>query len=137
MAAEARGKGPNQVRTNNFRGKKKVYYERLVQLRDELIDEVAELSGYSLTAEKQAGEESADVGSDNFLREMEIGLMSAEGAKVKAIQDAIKRLEEGGYGTCQECGEKIAEGRLEAIPYARHCIECKSKLESGDALGVS
>ena len=113
-----------------FKGKKKVYYDRLIALREGLLGEMQALSGYSLTANKQAGEELADVGSDNFIRDMELGLMSEEGRTVQMIDEAIRRLANGTYGTCQDCGEKIQEGRLEALPYAVLCVNCKAAHEN-------
>jgi DnaK suppressor protein len=118
-----------------LKGKKKKYYDALTEMRDRLIDEVQTLSAHSLSSNKQAGEELADVGSDNFIREMEIGLMSEEGRTIKLIQDAIGRLHDGSYGICSDCDEKIQAGRLEAIPYARLCINCKSRREKAEYFG--
>ncbi len=126
--------GIESQKTPSYRGKKKVYYDRLIELRESLLNELQELSGYSLTANKQAGEELADVGSDNFLREMELGLVTEEGRRIRLIDDAINRLKNNLYGTCMDCGKDIDEGRLEAIPYARLCIKCKSSREAADRL---
>lgn len=119
-----------------YTGKNKVYYEALVQLRDELVDEVRTLSDHSLTFNKQAGEELADIGSDNFIREMELGLLSDEGRKIQLIQEALTALKKGSYGECVECSEPIGDARLEALPYARYCVKCKSKLEQMQRDGV-
>jgi DnaK suppressor protein len=115
-----------------FRGKKKEQYERLVELREQLVDELRTLSDHSLTYNKQAGEELADIGSDQFLREMELGLVTEEGRKVRLIDEAIERLKGGTYGLCSECGKEISEARLEALPYAKLCIKCKSRRESAE-----
>ncbi len=48
---------------------------------------------------------------------------------LKAVDDALVRLEEGSYGICTECGEPIAEARLDALPAARMCIDCASVME--------
>ena len=117
--------GPEEA----FKGKKKKYYDDLVNLREHFVDQIRTLSAHSLSSSKQAGEELADIGSDNFIREIELGLMSEEGKTIKAIQEAIGRLKSGEYGICMDCNEKIKEGRLEAIPYAKLCINCKSKRE--------
>ena len=119
----------------NFRGKKKVYYQRLVEMRDELIDEVQALSRQSLHSHKQAGEELADIGSDNFNREMDLSLMSEEDRHLQLVQEAILALKEGTYGTCMDCEKKIQEARLEAKPHARLCIQCKSKREKMEESG--
>lgn len=112
-----------------------VYRERLLELRDQLVDEVKVLSSNSLVSTKQAGEELADIGSDNFLRDMELGLMDEESKKIMLIQDALERLDSGSYGVCLDCKKSISEGRLEALPYAKLCINCKARREELEAEG--
>ncbi|MCQ2378426.1 MAG: TraR/DksA C4-type zinc finger protein, partial [Victivallaceae bacterium] len=53
-----------------------------------------------------------------------------EGDVLKLINDALKRLIDGEYGKCQDCGEAIPEGRLQIRPYAVYCVKCKSRHES-------
>lgn len=120
-----------------YTGKKKKQYDALIELRDRLVDDVRTLSAHSLSSNKQAGEELADVGSDNFIREMGISLMSEEGRKVQLIQDALQRLNDGSYGVCMDCDKKIQEARLEAIPYAQLCVGCKSQREKDARYGHS
>jgi DnaK suppressor protein len=48
-----------------------------------------------------------------------------------AINDALKRIEDGTYGICANCGKPIGEERLAAIPWATHCIDCKRLEERG------
>lgn len=43
------------------------------------------------------------------------------------VEAALERLEAGGYGTCLDCGRSIAEGRLEALPWAAYCVDCQRK----------
>ena len=119
----------NKNKNPVFKGKEKKYYEKLVDLRDHFIDQVRTISAQSLSSSKQAGEELADIGSDNFIRETKLKLMSEEGKTIQAIQEAIQRLKTGEYGVCMDCDQKIQEGRLEALPYARLCVKCKSERE--------
>ena len=44
---------------------------------------------------------------------------------LNAIDEALRRIDEGTYGTCVRCGNRITEERLEAMPYAEKCIDCK------------
>ncbi len=60
-------------------------------------------------------------------------LSSIEVQRLKAIDDALRRIEEGSYGYCEECGEPIEEGRLIAKPFAVLCVRCKEKKERGEA----
>ena len=66
-----------------------------------------------------------DAASVTFDRELGYSLESNSGHVLAAIDEALKRIEEGSFGTCVRCGNPIAEERLEAMPYATKCIECK------------
>ena len=67
----------------------------------------------------------ADTASDTLMRELDEGLEeNAEHLLVK-IEGALKRIEDGTYGTCVICGRPIDEERLQAVPYAKLCIEDK------------
>jgi DnaK suppressor protein len=115
-------------------GERAHHYRNLVELRDSMILEVRALSDRSLNSTKSAGEELADIGSENFLREMELDLVSEEGRKINAIIGALRRLKNGGFGICEDCEESISEGRLQAIPYAELCVGCKSAREKNGGL---
>ncbi len=80
-----------------------------------------DLSGYSY--------HMADVGTDNFGREMELNIASSENERIRMIEEALERIEDGSYGGCVVCEGKINVERLEAVPYARLCIECARESE--------
>ena len=84
-------------------------------------DSSGDLSGYSY--------HMADVGTDNFGREMELNIASSENERIRMIEEALERIEEGTYGNCVSCDGKINVERLKAIPYARLCIECARESE--------
>ena len=127
----ARGTAPRRAprrRRNNTK-----YRNALLDLRDRLANQIRTLSATSLTSDKQAGEELADVGSDNFIRETELALMTEEEHRLALIEAAIERLDDGSYGVCRDCGGSIPDGRLVAKPYAVLCVDCKTEREkNGD-----
>ena len=61
--------------------------------------------------------------------EKEIILERTEEDIRRAVNQALDRIEEGIYGTCQQCGREIPQARLQAIPYTPYCINCERKLE--------
>jgi RNA polymerase-binding transcription factor DksA len=63
------------------------------------------------------------------LLEVEVGLIANESALLTDVTDALRRLDAGTFGTCEECGRRIARTRLDAVPYARHCIRCAKVAE--------
>jgi RNA polymerase-binding transcription factor DksA len=74
----------------------------------------------------------ADLGTDNYDQEFTLGLIENEQVTLELVNEALGRMEQGTYGRCVECGDPISKPRLQAIPYARHCIRCARKLEGGE-----
>ena len=79
----------------------------------------------SLTSNRQAGEESADVGSDDFIRETALSTLADERKKLQMIEQALKSMKESSFGICSDCGKPIGLGRLRARPYSKLCVVCK------------
>jgi DnaK suppressor protein len=73
----------------------------------------------------------ADIGSDNYEQEFALGLIEGEEVTLREIDEALKRIDEGIYGTCRNCAKKIPAPRLRAKPHAPFCIECKKLEEKG------
>ena len=74
----------------------------------------------------------ADLGTDNYDQEFTLGLIENEQGTLELVNEALDRMAQGKFGQCVECGELISKPRLQAIPYARHCIRCARKLEGGE-----
>ena len=73
----------------------------------------------------------ADHGTDNFDRDINLLLASGRQEAIYAIEDALRRLEAGSFGNCEVCGNPIGFDRLNAMPYAKTCVECKKDMEKG------
>ena len=84
-------------------------------------DASGDLSGYSF--------HMADMATDNFDREFTLGLASNEQQSLNMIDDALRKIDEGGYGVCEDCAKAITQKRLLAMPYARFCIKCQETEE--------
>ncbi|MDR1443275.1 MAG: TraR/DksA family transcriptional regulator [Treponema sp.] len=67
----------------------------------------------------------ADIASDDIDRKMIEAIGSQELKRLRLIDSALTRIQQGKYGLCIKCGKRIPQERLEAIPYALMCIECK------------
>jgi RNA polymerase-binding transcription factor len=107
--------------------------QMLMRKRQEILKEIEESLGQSLTEDQQRRLESArDVGDQALMdldRELGISLMEMRNRRRQAIDEALTRVNEGTYGICAECGVEISERRLEAVPFAKLCVECQSKEE--------
>lgn len=84
-------------------------------------DATGELSGYTF--------HQADVATDNYDREFSLGLATAEQRIIWEIDEALGRIQDRTFGNCLSCGKRIARRRLQALPYARYCIDCQKKEE--------
>jgi RNA polymerase-binding transcription factor len=76
-----------------------------------------------------SGDHIADSATETYLRELDEGLEENADHVLVAIDEALRRIEDGTYGLCSACGGPIGEERLEAVPYATLCIEDKRALE--------
>ena len=122
----------------DFKGADKVHYERLLAAREIVLKQMnyhAESALDCSDLEKRGvTTHMADVSSDNSRHEMQLKLLTEEGNVLELIEAAIKRLIEGTYGKCLDCGEPISEARLEVRPYAIYCVKCKSLREKNHRL---
>lgn len=84
-------------------------------------DASGDLSGYSF--------HMADMASDNYEREFSLGRASEEQDIMYAIDEALKRVADGTYGSCTQCSKSISKKRLDAVPHAELCINCQTKDE--------
>ena len=105
--------------------------ERLAAERDRLLDQVASLqrtfdqvvesSELDMTADDEHDPDGSTIA---FERQQVVALLDSARAQLAAVDDALTRVAEGTYGTCETCGRPIAPERLEAVPGTRTCIDC-------------
>jgi len=115
----------------------KKYRKLLEAKKKEMLDEIGEKmrSQVSTTIKESTGDLSsysfhmADQGTDAMEREMAFMFASKSGRLVYHIDEALRRIDEGTFGICEKCEGPISVARLEAVPHARMCIECKSDEE--------
>jgi DnaK suppressor protein len=118
------------VDTNAARERLQAERERVLaevqSLRDDLSHSIEDLVD-------EDGNDShlADSATETLDRGMEQSLEDNAENLLAHIDAALTRLDEGTYGRCERCGQPIAEERLEALPYATRCIECKRLEERG------
>ncbi len=109
--------------------------ERLLQLRDGMLDSMMGVAKDNLRSRAEGSEASAfgmhqaDAGSDAYDRDFALSLLSQEQDALYEIDEAIKRVSAGTYGICEMSGKPIPHARLEAIPFARLTVECQSQVE--------
>src|SRR5438105_6909691 len=126
------GRNHRERKMSPFTRKQK---EKLLNLRDAMVDSMAGVAQDTLRSRAEGSEASAfgmhqaDAGSDAYDRDFALSLLSQEQDALYEIDQALKRIELGTYGTCEMSGKSIPRARLEAIPFARFTVECQSQLE--------
>ena len=109
--------------------------KRLLLLRDVMLDSMSGVAQDNLRSRAEGSEASAfgmhqaDAGSDAYDRDFALNLLSQEQDALYEIDEALKRIEQGTYGTCEMSGKPINHERLEAIPFTRYTVEVQSQLE--------
>ncbi|MCI7398454.1 MAG: TraR/DksA family transcriptional regulator [Spirochaetia bacterium] len=104
--------------------------KKLTAERNEILDSLTGRNDQltSLGGATESGDD-ADIASDTIDRTLFNSLGQADQNRLAMIDRALDRITQGTYGICLECGEPIAETRLEAIPYATFCVECQHEYE--------
>jgi DnaK suppressor protein len=101
----------------------------LLEMREKLLADISEnIIPETLIASTEIGD-LIDQAGDERDRELSLLLSGRDKEKLAAIDEALEKLEEGTYGICEECGDKIGPGRLKVMPLARLCVNCQSKME--------
>jgi len=109
------------------------YRRHLQEILMHLGEKVENMEQAVLRETGDAASDTADeFGSQNSTREFQLGLIENEEEILHEVHQALSRLDEGTYGICERCEQPIPLRRLEVLPYARYCVECKRKLEEGE-----
>ena len=114
-----------------------VYKERLLKERERVVAALDYLHQENAGSLREESEEApladnlAETATVTLDREIDYSLEEASNHVLSAIDAALKRIADGTYGECTACGRPIGEDRLDAIPYAAQCIECRAREERG------
>ena len=101
----------------------------VVGLRAEIAQAEAGIADRLRDSVGDAGDDQADLGAKTFEREHELALTHNSRELLRQNEQALARIAEGTYGTCDSCGEPIGKARLQAFPRATLCVTCKQREE--------
>ena len=110
--------------------KKREQLSEQLQIRKGLVDSTVKESSGDLSSYSY---HMADLGTDAIEREKAFLFASKSGRLLYHVNEALRRIRKGEYGKCQICGKQIQKARLEAVPHARLCIDCKEQEEETKA----
>ena len=114
----------------------KLFRQLLIAERTKLADEIKSIAHDASTSPRDASGDlsaytihMADMAADTYERELSMNIVSSEQEILYQIDDALKRLDDGSFGICQQCNQTITMSRLRAVPYASLCIDCQRSKE--------
>lgn len=115
-----------------------LYRKSLMKLQETIVHDIKNMSAVESASAKDSSVDvsshalhMADVATDMYDREFNLGLASNDRELLSRIQTALKRIEQRNYGACVSCKKPIAVARLKAIPYAEYCLKCQEGMETG------
>jgi DnaK suppressor protein len=102
--------------------------QNLITERDGLF---AKLNGNDLSVDNAETPDPVDLAVQNYSKNVMLAVSENESRQLQMVDEALQRIEDDEYGMCQNCGNQIPPKRLQAIPWARFCLNCQELLEKG------
>ena len=109
------------------------FRRKLLEMRRDLLSQVERKKLYSKEVGEDGIPDSGDVAAYSYSKEVLMGLGESERTKLRLVEEALAKIDEGTYGVCEHCDEAIPAKRLELLPFTRYCVRCQSELEQESA----
>jgi DnaK suppressor protein len=113
--------------------RKETLWRTLAKKKEEILKEAKEAIGGHFDGERRIMVETAlDDGDWSIVdleEDVDMAILERHKDNLNKIEEAVRKLEEGTYGICEECGQEISEKRLNALPFAIYCIDCQQRKE--------
>jgi DnaK suppressor protein len=105
--------------------------KRLVAKREELLHDLAKNREVSEETVDESAQDMADRATSAYTKEFAYSLSESDRKVIILIEEALSRLDTGTYGTCVHCSQAVQDKRIEAVPWARHCLDCQELQDKG------
>jgi DnaK suppressor protein len=109
----------------------RVFRDRLLDRRESLVGQVQQAELYSRERDAEATQDPADMAANAYTKELLVSMSDNDRQLLNLIDEALVRMDDSGYGKCIRCGQALPEKRLQAVPWARHCVRCQDLHERG------
>src|SRR5688572_6556303 len=120
-----------RIKLNMDKRRTKVFRDKLLGRREGLVGQVQAAELYSRERDAEATQDPADMAANAYTKELLVSMSDNDRQLLNLIDEALGRIETSGYGKCVHCGEAVPEKRLDAVPWARHCVRCQDLQERG------
>lgn len=108
------------------------YYKKKLQAkREELLKIIARTEQEGRSADEDPTVDLADKAANSYTKEFLFGQTNHDRVMLQLVEEALERMKESNFGLCVNCQDEVQQKRLEAVPWARHCIACQEKQEQG------
>jgi RNA polymerase-binding transcription factor len=111
--------------------KVKGFREKLIQKKQEILEAYNKNKAYGMEADDMGAQDIADKAANSYTKEFLFSLSNNERDLIQLLDEALVRIEGRRYGVCVVCDGEVERKRLEAVPWAKHCISCQEKQEQG------
>ena len=105
--------------------------KRLLTKQEELLRVVSRSEHDGREADEEVTQDIADKAANSYTKEFLFHQSDENRRLLQLVNEALNRMQEGTFGLCVACGKEVQPKRLEAVPWARHCIECQEKQDKG------
>ena len=109
----------------------KLFRDKLNQKKQEILEAYNKNKAYGKEADEEGAQDIADKASNSYTKEFLFSLSNSERDVLQLVDEALERLGDRRYGFCVVCEDEMDKKRLEAVPWAKHCISCQEKQEQG------
>lgn len=109
----------------------RVFRDKLLDRRESLVGQVQQAELYTRERDAEATQDPADMAANAYTKELLVSMSDNDRQLLNLIDEALERMEDSGFGKCIRCGQAVPEKRLEAVPWARHCVRCQDLHERG------
>ena len=111
--------------------KLKTFRDKLLEKKQEILEAYNKNKTYGKEADEEGAQDIADKASNSYTKEFLFNLSNSERDLLNLVDEALHRIEGRRYGVCVVCEDEMDRKRLEAVPWAKHCISCQEKQEQG------
>jgi DnaK suppressor protein len=105
------------------------FKKRLLEKQRQLAEEVGKTALYGKDQEDDSIKDLGDQANTAYTREFFFELGNGDRRLLRDVVSALQKIDDGSFGACERCGEAISDKRLDALPFARYCIDCQRLVE--------
>jgi DnaK suppressor protein len=109
----------------------KLFREKLLQKKQEILEVFNKNKSYGKEADAEASQDIADKAANSYTKEFLFSLSNNEREMLNQVDEALIRVNGKEFGVCATCDGEVEKKRLEAVPWAKHCLACQEKQEQG------